>query len=141
MAYLKLYRKKLNHNYLFLDKLFKENAIRWGVVSKLLCGNKMFLQEIISLGVKEFLDTRITNLKMIKSLAPDVQTVYIKPPAKRSIPNVVKYADMSFNTHYATIKMLSDEAVKQDKVHKVVIMIEMGDLREGVMGDHLMEFY
>jgi predicted amino acid racemase len=29
--------------------------------------------------------------------------------------------------------MLSAEAQKQNKTHKIIIMIEMGDLREGVM--------
>lgn len=67
--------------------------------------------------------------------------MYIKPPAKRSIANVIKYADVSFNTEYYTIKMLSEEAIRQNKKHKVIIMIEMGDLREGVMGDHLIDFY
>jgi predicted amino acid racemase len=45
----------------------------------------------------------------------------------------VHYADVSFNTEIDTIKMLS-EAQKQNKTHKIIIMIEMGDLREGVMG-------
>ena len=141
MAFLKLYRKNLTHNYQLLEKWFSENDIEWGVVSKLLCGNKLFLEELVKLGVHEFHDTRITNLKMIKRVAPNSQTVYIKPPPKRSIPSVVKYADVSFNTDLATIKMLSLEAIKQNKVHKIIIMIEMGDLREGVMGDNVIDFY
>jgi ornithine racemase len=30
---------------------------------------------------------------------------------------------------------------KQKKQHKIIIMVETGDLREGVMGDHLIDFY
>ncbi|GAB4248506.1 MAG: ornithine racemase Orr [Ekhidna sp.] len=141
MAYIELYKDKLKKNYTFLDNLFKENGIEWAVVSKLLCGNEKYLQEVIDLGAKEICDSRISNLKKIKELNPGVQTVYIKPPAKRSIPNLVKYADASFNTEYETIKWISDEAVKQGKTHKIIIMIELGDLREGVMGDELMDFY
>ena len=141
MAFLKLYRDKLNHNYEFLKDLFLKNNIEWGVVTKLLCGNKLYLQQLIDMGVKEMHDTRISNLKMIKSLSENVQTVYIKPPAKRSIANVIKYADVSFNTDLYTIKLLSEEAVKQNKKHKIIIMIEMGDLREGVMGEQLIDFY
>lgn len=141
MAFLKLYQDKLKHNYQHLQKVFKQGDIEWGVVTKLLCGNKLYLKELMNLGVREMHDTRISNLKAIKSLDPDVQTVYIKPPAKRSIANVIKYADVSFNTDFYTIKMLSEEARKQDKLHKIIIMIEMGDLREGVMGDQLIDFY
>lgn len=141
MAYLNLYKHKLQHNYNMLQQCFKENDIEWGVVSKLLCGNRLYLEELVKLGVTEFHDTRISNLKMIKQVAPNAQTVYIKPPAKRSISSIIKFADVSFNTDYTTIKMLSDEAGKQKKTHKIIVMIEMGDLREGVLGEHLMEFY
>lgn len=141
MAYIELNREKLKVNYTFLNKLFKKNKIEWGVVTKVLCGNKLFIKEVLDLGAREAHDSRISNLKMIKSIDPGVQTVYIKPPAKRAIPSLVKYADVSFNTAYSTIKLISDEAVKQNKLHKIIIMIEMGDLREGVLGDNLMNFY
>lgn len=141
MAILKLYKNKLKHNFNFLRKKFDENSISWGIVTKLLCGNQLFLKEVIDLGIKEMHDTRIINLKTIKLLNANIQTVYIKPPAKRSIKNVVKYADVSFNTQFSTIELLSEEAKNQNKLHKIIIMIEMGDLREGVMGENLMDFY
>jgi predicted amino acid racemase len=141
MAFINLYRDKLKHNYDFLDKLFKEKGIDWAVVTKLLCGNEIFLKEVLNLGPTEVCDSRLSNLKKIKKINPDVQTVYIKPPPKRSIKTVIKYADVSFNSESETIKMLSEEAVRQNKTHKVTIMIELGDLREGIMGEHLVEFY
>lgn len=141
MAFLKLYRNRLEHNFAHLKDLFEANHIEWGVVSKLLCGNRLFIQELLKLGVRELHDTRISNLKVIKALDPSVQTVYIKPPAKRSISNVVRYADVSFNTDGYTIQLLNEESRKQGKKHKIIIMVEMGDLREGVMGDQLVDFY
>ncbi len=141
MAFITLNKANLAHNYNFLDQLFTSNQIEWGIVTKLLCGNELFIKELIELGMDEAHDSRISNLKTIKSINPDIQTVYIKPPAKRSIKKIVKYADASFNTEIETIRMLSKEAVSQNKIHKVVIMVEMGDLREGVMGAGLMDFY
>lgn len=141
MAFLELYRHTLRHNHRYLQNLFHKHHVEWGIVTKVLCGNETFLREVVALGEKEFHDTRISNLKMLKKLAPEAQTVYIKPPAKRAIPNVVRYADVSFNSDLGTIRALSAEAVKQGRPHKVIIMVEMGDLREGVMGDHLVEFY
>ncbi|MCB0641381.1 MAG: alanine racemase, partial [Phaeodactylibacter sp.] len=141
MAYVQLYQKRLKHNYDFLDQLFKKNNKDWAIVTKLLCGNTTYLKEVLNLGIKEVCDSRLSNLKKIKELAPDVQTVYIKPPPKRSIRNVVKYADVSFNSESSTIQLLSDEAKRQGKVHRVTIMIELGDLREGIMGEHLIQFY
>lgn len=141
MAYLKLYRDKLRHNYQFLDNMFKEQQIDWAVVTKLLCGNEVYLKEVLDLGVREVCDSRLSNLAKIKKIDPSVQTVYIKPPPKRSIEEVVRYADVSFNSESETIRRLSEEAGRQGKIHKVTIMIELGDLREGIMGEHLMDFY
>jgi len=141
MAFITLNKKNLLHNYRFLDKLFKENGKQWAIVTKLLCGNMDYLRVLIDMGIREIGDARISNLKNIKKIDPGIETIYIKPPAKRSIRNVVKYADASFNTEYQTIKWLSEEARRQDKLHKIIIMIELGDLREGIMGDYLVDFY
>ncbi|MBD1396081.1 alanine/ornithine racemase family PLP-dependent enzyme [Pontibacter sp. JH31] len=141
MAVLKLCRKKLRHNYNHLDQVFREKGIDWGIVTKLLCGEETFLKEVLDLGVKEIHDSRVTNLIAIKNMAPDVQTVYIKPAPKQSIPDIIKYADVSFQTELDIIRLLSEEAVRQNRLHKIIIMIEMGDLREGVMGEDLVDFY
>ncbi|MFP4367667.1 MAG: alanine racemase [Bacteroidales bacterium] len=141
MAYLELRKDRLKHNYDFLNNLFQNNNIEWGIVTKLLCGNRTYLKEVIDLGIKQVCDSRVSNLRAIKRIAPDIETVYIKPPAKRAARSVVKYADISLNTELYTIKLLNEEAMKQEKIHKVIIMIEMGDLREGVLGDNLIDFY
>lgn len=141
MAFIELNTTKLKTNYEYLDKRFKERGIEWGVVTKLLCGNELFIKEVLALGTTEVHDSRISNLRVVKALNPDVQTVYIKPPAKRSIADVVTYADVSLNTEYYTIKKLSTEAKRQGKTHKIIIMIELGDLREGVLGEEFVDFY
>ena len=141
MAYLKLKRKSLQHNYQYLASKLDAEGIEWGVVSKLLCGTKNFIQELVDLGVREIHDSRVSNLKTVKQIDSGIQTVYIKPPAKKAIPSIIKYADVSFNTELSTIRLLSEEAGRQNKLHKIIIMIEMGDLREGVLGEQLLEFY
>src|SRR5690625_2527698 len=141
MAYLKLYREKLSENYDFLDRLFKENDIKWGITTKLLCGHEAYLKEVADLGIGEMHDSRISNLRKIKEIDLDTMTTYIKPPPKDIIESVVKYADASLNTELSTLHALSEEAQKQDKIHKVIIMIEMGDLREGVIRENLIDFY
>lgn len=141
MAFITLNTKKLKENFDHLDHLFQENGIEWAPVVKLLCGNKMFLEQVLKLGVKQVCDSRVSNLRVIRALNPNIQTVYIKPPPKRSIASIVQVADVSFNTEFATIKLLSEAAVKANKVHKIVVMIELGELREGVLREEFVEFY
>jgi ornithine racemase len=141
MAYVTMNPVKLKSNFEYLNKLFIDNNIRWSVVSKLLCGNVDYLKELLSYDIQEICDSRITNLKIIKSIRPDISTIYIKPPARNAIKDVISYSDISMNTELSTIKMLNNEAKKQDKVHKIIIMIEMGELREGIIRDDILSFY
>jgi predicted amino acid racemase len=53
----------------------------------------------------------------------------------------VRYADVSFNTEIYTIQERSKEAQKQNKMHKIIIMIKWVIYAEGVMGEELIEFY
>jgi ornithine racemase len=141
MAYITLNSQKLRGNYEYLDHLFTKNSIEWSIVTKMLCGNKKYIEEVIKLGIKQICDSRLSNLKLVKSIDETVQTVYVKPPPKGMASKIVQIADISYNTEYETIKSLSDAAVEFDKVHKIVIMIELGELREGVMRETFIEFY
>jgi predicted amino acid racemase len=141
MARIFLHKSRLKNNFDQIQKIVTPQNIEWGVVSKLLCGTEDYLKELIKLGVKEFHDSRLNNLKKVKKLLPSATTVYIKPPAKRSIKGIVEVADVSLNTQLSTIKLLNEEAKRQNKVHKIIIMIEMGDLREGVLGENIVTFY
>ncbi|MFA6359402.1 MAG: alanine racemase [Dysgonamonadaceae bacterium] len=141
MAFVTFDIKKLKLNFDYLNTLFAEHNIKWSIVTKVLSGNKIFLTELLKLDINQVCDSRVTNLKIIKSIKPKVETIYIKPPAKRSIAGVVKYADISLNTELETIKMLSEEAQKQNKIHKIIIMLELGELREGVKSEDFVDFY
>jgi ornithine racemase len=59
--------------------------------------------------------------------------MYLKPPSSAYTKNVVKYVDISLNTEFSTIKKLNEEAKVQKKTHRIIIMIELGELREGVV--------
>ena len=141
MAYVTFDIEKLKLNFDYLNNLFAQHGIKWSVVTKVLSGNKMLLTELLKLDINQVCDSRVTNLRIIKGIKPEVETIYIKPPAKRAIPGVIKYADISLNTELATIKMLSAEAQKQNKKHKIIIMLELGELREGVKSEDFVDFY
>lgn len=141
MAYISLDTDKLKANFNYLDKLFKKRDIHWSIVTKLLCGNKDYIQEVLQLNINQVCDSRVSNLKLIKTIRPDIETVYIKPPARRAVRGVVRYADISMNTELETLKILGQEAQRQGKVHKVIIMVELGELREGIMRDSVIDLY
>lgn len=145
MAKLLVRTKKIISNIEKLSDYLEKNNICWSLTAKVLSGHKRILKPILeSSAVKSthsIADSRLSNLKNIRALAPNIKTMYIKPPAIQNIKTVVEVADYSLNTSLETLEALSEEAKKQNKLHKAIIMIEMGELREGVMRDELINFY
>ncbi|MGR5148724.1 alanine/ornithine racemase family PLP-dependent enzyme [Photobacterium alginatilyticum] len=98
-------------------------------VTKLACATPDVGQAILNGGIQLLADSRIRNLKKIRHL--DAQTLLLRLPALSEISEVIKYADISLNSEMATLDALSAEAVKQHKTHQVILMHDLGDLREG----------
>jgi predicted amino acid racemase len=140
MATLKTNRDALRHNHAELERRMAGHGVAYGIVTKLLCGNEALLAEVLALNPREVMDARTGNLKAVRSLDPNARTVYIKPPAPGNAAEVVRWADVSLNTELATLEALDREAALQGVVHGVIVMVEMGDLREGVMRERLLEW-
>ena len=46
---------------------------------------------------------------------------------------MVEFVDVSFNTEISVIRLLARQASKRSKIQRIILMIEMGDLREGIL--------
>lgn len=122
---------KLKHNAKSINDLLIENNITSRfLVTKVLAGNLEIVKELSSIGFTHLADSRIDNLKTFKDL--NLPKVLLRLPSYSEIKNVVKYADISLNSELETIVELNNEALKQDKVHSIILMFDLGDLREGI---------
>lgn len=140
MATLRMNRDALRTNFAELDRRLASHGVAYGVVTKLLCGTEPFLRELLSFGPSEVLDARVSNLAAVRRIDPDVRTVYIKPPAPGAADDVVRVADASLNSEIDTLAALDAAAERQGVRHGVFVMVEMGDLREGVLEDGVVDF-
>lgn len=141
MAELIVDTKKLKQNFEYLNNLFVENDIRWSITTKLLCGHKDLLKAVLDFDINQYCDSRVDNLKVIKEIKPSAETILIKPPLLKTVEDTVQYADISLNTEESTIMALSEAAQKKGVTHKIIIMIEMGEIREGVLRESFIDFY
>jgi predicted amino acid racemase len=145
MAQLIIKTDKILENIEKLSYFLNNHNIIWSLTVKVLSGNKESLKKLLNSEIikttHSIADSRLSNLKNIKSINPDIKTMYIKPPAVQSCKTVVDVADYSFNTSYETLQELNRFAAEKGIIHKVVVMIEMGELREGIMRDDLIDFY
>jgi len=64
--------------------------------------------------------------------------VLLRTPALSQVASVVKYADISLNSESSVLARLSAIAVEIGVTHRIILMVELGDLREGLMPADLM---
>lgn len=145
MAELTINTKNIQDNICKLGDFFHDHGIKWSLITKVFSGDMDFLENVLTPEVIDKIDTigdsRLTSLKNLRKVNPQMRTIYIKPPAAVYAEEVVAYADVSLNTSYDTIAALNEAAMLQGKIHQVIIMIELGELREGVSEEDIYEFY
>ncbi|MEK3800502.1 alanine/ornithine racemase family PLP-dependent enzyme [Peribacillus sp. FSL H8-0477] len=131
---------KIGHNVEALLNLYGSKGIDIIGVTKGVCGSPEIAKVFVDKGIHLLGDSNIKNLKKMREANIKAEFVLLRTPALSEIDSVIKYADISLNTELAIIKSLSAEAKKENVVHKIILMIEMGDLREGIMSENLDEF-
>ena len=124
-----------------VDEWVASHGATWTLVTKSMCGEESVLKALHAMGVRSMADSRLTNLAAIDTLGPEQEAWYLRLPHLPAIPTIVELTDVSLNSEIEVIEALSAEAKRQDKIHRVVVMIELGDLREGVLPGSLVDFY
>lgn len=120
----------LNDNIRQIKELCNNQNIKLSFAVKCLSGNTNIISKLDFANLDSISDSRIDNLKEFQSL--DIEKWLIRIPSFSEIEGAVRYADVSVNSSVETILLLNEEAKRQNKVHKVILMYELGDLREGV---------
>ncbi|GHV77968.1 alanine racemase [Spirochaetia bacterium] len=101
------------------------------IVTKSFCADKRIVEMLLSNDSVDYLaDSRIQNIQSYAGKGK--KTVLLRLPQECEIPELVRYADISLNSETATLRLINEEATRQGKVHRVVLMIDLGDLREGL---------
>jgi predicted amino acid racemase len=131
----------LQHNIDVVDKWLTEHGATWTLVTKAMCGNREVLRALQRLGVRSMADSRLENLRAVERLRDDLETWYLRPPHLGEIEEVVELANVSLNSESETIAALDREAARHGCIHRVVVMFELGDLREGILPGSLLDFF
>jgi len=131
----------LAHNYRTVQGWVEKHGATLTVVTKALCGHTESLQALGEIGVDSMADSRISNLEVIKENVPGVESWYLRPPHTSALTDVIALSDVSLNTELDVITALEEEAQRQERTHRVVVMIELGDLREGILPGSLLRVY
>lgn len=124
---------KIRYNAETIISLCKRNGIKVAAVTKVFCGIPEIAKVLVEAGASMIADSRIENLIRMKQI--DVPKLLLRLPMISQAEEVVELADISLNSELETIKALSQKASEKSKIHKIILMIDLGDLREGIIDE------
>lgn len=124
---------KLVYNARKLMTLYGSKGIDVTVVTKGVCGSPRIANALLGSGIASFGDSRIANIRKMREAGVDAQFILIRSPMPSEAERVVELADVSLNTELSVIRLLARHAARRGKTQQIILMVEMGDLREGIM--------
>ena len=130
---------QIRDNARMLSELYGEKGISLMGVSKAVLGEPSIAKAMIQGGVKFIADSRIENIQKMKNAGIGTRFVLLRTPLSQA-ESVIKSVDISLNTEIETLKKLSYYAKAHNINHQVIVMIELGDLREGILPCDLSQF-
>nr|WP_313819585.1 alanine/ornithine racemase family PLP-dependent enzyme [uncultured Allomuricauda sp.] len=124
---------KTAHNIRQLKKLYGSQGIDIIGVTKVIGGNPIIADVLVKNGIKILADSRISNIIKMRRAGIKAQYLLLRTPALSQVQEVVIHTHISLNSELEVLKKLSECALRNQSTHKVVLMVELGDLREGIM--------
>lgn len=108
----------------------REKGIEISAVSKLYGSDTTIVKTLLSAGIQTIADSRISNLKKLEEF--DCQKWLLRIPMISELDDVIKYTTTSLMSSIEVIRILNDKCNKANIVYPIILMIDVGDLREGL---------
>ena len=124
--------KKLYNNTKIVTKLCDDYGIKVAGIIKGFGGIEEGAAEMAKGGCCQIGSSRIEQLKAVKKRGLEVPLLLVRIPMMCEIKNVIKYSDICLVSEKETLNLLNKESKKQNKKYGVVLMYDLGDLREGL---------
>ncbi|MDP3386793.1 MAG: ornithine racemase Orr [Eubacteriales bacterium] len=125
--------KKIEENTKKISSKCHANGIKVAGVTKVFCADSPIVDAYIKGGVDYLADSRVQNLKRLQNKGLPVYMLRLPMPSEAS--EVVEFSDISLNSEIETIRLLNLSAKEQNKTHGIILMIDLGDLREGIFNE------
>ena len=106
-------------------------------VTKAVCGHPAIAQAMLDGGAVGLADARISNVQRLRQAGITIPVTLIRTPMLSQADQVVQSCEGSYNTELSVISALASAAIRKGKVHGIVLMVEMGDLRDGILPENL----
>ncbi|HWQ57862.1 MAG TPA: alanine/ornithine racemase family PLP-dependent enzyme [Clostridia bacterium] len=121
--------QKLKHNIDRTVALCHGAGCAAALVTKCVCADARVAAVLEKSGADYIADSRVQNLASLKTEKPRYLLRAAQPCETR---DVIAHSEVSQESEISTVRLLGAEAKRQMRRHRIVVMIDMGDLREGV---------
>lgn len=91
------------------------------------------VDQFISAGCKYIAHSRMDQIIKLKQQGLTMPMMMIRIPMLSEIHDLVRYVDISLNSELKTLQKIEEQCKAQEKTHKVILMVDLGDLREGLV--------
>jgi predicted amino acid racemase len=108
-------------------------GIRVTGVTKSVLGSPGVGAAMLRGGATGLADSRVGNLARLEAGGIVAPRTLIRSPMLSQVDAAVGHASTSLNTDQSVLEALSRSAARRGTTHAVVLMVELGDLREGVL--------
>ncbi|QDU67925.1 alanine/ornithine racemase family PLP-dependent enzyme [Engelhardtia mirabilis] len=131
---------KIQHNARSLVGRLAGVGIAVTGVTKATLGSPAVAAAMVRGGVRGLGESRIENIEALRRGGVEVPTTLIRSPMVSQAARVVAGATASMGTELDAIGALSEAARARGLVHRILLMVELGDLREGILPGDLEPF-
>ncbi len=135
--YLTIDLDKIEHNARSIVDLCKQRGIEVVGVTKATCGRPEVARAMLRGGVTAIADSRMENIQRLRADGIPGRLMLLRIPPLSGVEEVVDAVDLSVNSELSVLAALSDAAERRGRVHGVILMVDLGDLREGIWPDDL----
>lgn len=108
-------------------------------VTKCCCGHPAVAHAMLAGGVQQLAESRIQHVQRLREAGIDARVMFLRLPRLSEAQDVVRLTQVSLNSEVETVRALSDAAQALGITHQVILMLETGDRREGVMPDEAVD--
>ena len=106
-------------------------------VTKVMLGAPELARVMSAAGAVSLGDSRVENIERMRESGIEHSMLLLRAPIPSQVDRVVRAGVTSVNTETKVLTALSSAARVQGRVHDVMLMVELGDLREGLMPERL----
>lgn len=129
--------ERLHHNARILVDRLAARGIALTAVSKATLALPEIVHTWLAAGVASIGDARIENLEALVRQGVSAPLLLIRSPMLSQVDRVVAHATISCNSEPVVLQALARSAARQGLRHGVLLMVELGDLREGILAADL----